>query len=83
MNNDLLVDSQTLGRGAIRRLAAKSGDRVECLRGTLWITQDGDLRDTILRPGESFDFERPGKALLSAFDDSRYLLLQACPQGAY
>jgi hypothetical protein len=28
--------------------------------------------------GEAFDFDRRGDALLSAFADSRYLLLDAC-----
>ena len=45
---------------------------------SIWITQDGDLRDIVLEAGEAFDFDRGGDALLSAFADSRYLLLDAC-----
>jgi hypothetical protein len=36
------------------------------------------LRDFVLEAGEAFDFDRRGDALLSAFADSRYLLLDAC-----
>jgi hypothetical protein len=45
--------------------------------GAVWITQDGDLRDIVLQSGEAFDFDRAGDALLSAFADSRYLVLDA------
>jgi hypothetical protein len=78
MNQDLLNGSRTLGKGKIRHLHAESGRRVEVLSGSIWITQDGDRRDIVLRGGESFDFDRNGDALLSAFDDSRYLVLDAC-----
>jgi len=75
MNQDLLNGARTLGKGQVRHLHAESGRRVEVLSGALWITQDGDLRDIVLGDGEAFDFERAGDALLSAFDDSRYLVL--------
>jgi hypothetical protein len=75
MNQDLIQGARTLGKGKIRHLHAESGRRVEVVSGTLWITQDGDLRDIVLGAGEAFDFDRRGEALLSAFDDSRYLVL--------
>ena len=81
MNQDLLTGARTLGKGKIRHLHAESGRRVEVLSGSIWITQDGDLRDVVLSGGEAFDFERAGDALLSAFDDSRYLVLD--PSGRH
>ena len=78
MNNDLLLASRALAKGRIRHLPAHVGRSVECLSGSLWITQDGDRRDIVLSAGEAFDFDRRGDALLSAFADSRYLLLDAC-----
>ena len=78
MNQDLLNGSRALGKGKIRHLHAENGRRVEVLSGAIWITQDGDRRDIVLRGGEAFDFDRNGDALLSAFDDSRYLVLDAC-----
>jgi hypothetical protein len=77
MNNDLISGTRLLGKGRIRHLHADAGRRVECLSGSLWITQDGDRRDIVLGAGEGFDFDRRGDALLSAFADSRYLLLDA------
>ena len=77
MNQDLLNGTRTLGKGTVRHLHAEKGRRVEVLSGSIWITQDGDLRDIVLQDGEAFDFDRPGDALLSAFADSRYLVLDA------
>ena len=78
MNQDLINGSRSLDKGRIRRVHADKGRRVECLSGSLWITQDGDPRDIVLGAGEAFDFDRRGDALLSAFDDSRYLVLDGC-----
>jgi hypothetical protein len=77
MNNDLVNGTRLLGKGHIRHVRGDKGRRVELLSGSLWITQDGDLRDVVLAAGEAFDFDRRGDALLSAFADSRYLLLDA------
>ena len=77
MNNDLLLAARSLAKGRIRHLPAHVGRSVECLSGSLWITQDGDQRDIVLGPGEAFAFDRHTDALLSAFDDSRYLVLDA------
>ena len=77
MNNDLINGTRLLGKGHVRHVHGDRGRRVELVSGSLWITQDGDLRDVVLGPGEAFDFDRRGDALLSAFADSRYLLLDA------
>ena len=75
MRNDLMLDTKTLAKGRIRRVHHPVGQRVECVSGTLWVTQDGDLRDIVLAPGESFAFDHRGDALISALADSRFLLL--------
>ena len=78
MRNDLMLDSKLLAKGRIRRVHRPVGRRVECLTGTLWVTQDGDSRDIVLEPGDSFTFDHRGDALISALDDSRFLLLDVC-----
>ena len=85
MNNDLNLDTRTLGKGRIRRIheTRPFGHRIECLSGALWITQDGDSRDIVLAPGDSFSFDRTGDALISALDDSRFLLLEVCASQAH
>ena len=79
MDLDLLDASSLLPAGATARLAARPGDRLECLSGSLWVTQDGDPRDVVLGGGEAFDFDRDGPALVSALGSSgvaRYLVLE-------
>ena len=53
MNHDLNLDARTLDKGRIRRIheTRPFGHRIECLSGSLWITQDGDSRDIVLAPG--------------------------------
>ena len=76
MNNDFLSGASSITKGRVRRVADPIGRRVECLSGVIWVTQDGDLRDIILEPGEGFDFDRSEGVLISALKDSRYLLLE-------
>ena len=57
-----------LGCFAALPLAQARGARVRSLRGTLWITQEGDCEDYLVRAGESFTVERDGVTLVSAAD---------------
>ena len=84
MNNDLILGARALRKGTIRRVHQSETlhHRIECLGGTLWITQDGDRRDIVLQAGDSFTFDRPGDALISALDDSRFLLMETCALSA-
>ena len=78
MRNDLIFDTRPLAKGRIRRVHHPLGQRVECVSGALWVTQDGDPRDIVLNAGESFAFDQRGDALISALDDSRFLLVETC-----
>jgi hypothetical protein len=82
MRNDLMFDSRPLAKGRIRRVHRPLGQRVECVSGALWVTQDGDPRDIVLNPGDSFAFDQRGDALISALDDARFLLLETCAPAA-
>lgn len=43
---------------------------VTAMSGTVWITQDGDVRDIVLEAGERFTFDRAGLAIVSAFGEA-------------
>jgi len=46
--------------------------------GQVWITQDGDPRDVILGPNETFTLDRTGHALVSALEaDASFVLRNA------
>src|SRR5690242_18013525 len=42
------------------------GLAVRCLAGALWITQDGDTDDVVVKAGQCFVLDRRGLALVSA-----------------
>jgi len=46
--------------------------RVRCISGLLWITQERDIRDIILKPGDEFTITNRGVALISSLDDSEF-----------
>ena len=51
-------------------LQRRAGDRIECVSGIVWVTQDGDLRDIVLNAGESFRLDRSGRVLVSGLADA-------------
>ena len=55
------------------RLRGRSGERIECRRGSVWITQDGDPRDVVLGPCEAFTLDRRGTAVVSALQDAVFV----------
>jgi hypothetical protein len=61
--NDSCFD---LRKHQIMRFDDATGTDIVCLRGELWLTQDGDLRDVVLAPGEHFTLDCDGVALVSA-----------------
>ncbi len=69
---DIRIDDSCFDLRAhqIARFDDAPGVAVLCLRGELWLTQDGDLNDVILGPGEHFTFDRRGLALVEALKAS-------------
>ena len=49
-------------------------------RGTVWITQDNDLRDVVLSSGESFRLDHPELAIVQAFDSAEVLVVPPGPE---
>ena len=75
MNNDLMLPSIALRHGATHRIDDGQGLRVQCLTGTLWLTQDGDRRDVVLEAGDGATIERSGLSIVTALSDARFVLL--------
>jgi hypothetical protein len=44
-------------------------------RGTLWITQEGDPQDVVLRAGDSWAVERNGLTVVEAQDDAIFCVM--------
>ncbi len=48
---------------------------LECLRGGVWVTFDGDYADHFLQPGERFAVAGRGHAVIQALEDSEIALI--------
>jgi hypothetical protein len=55
------------------------GGRLAALQGNLWITQQGDSEDFVLRPGERFTITRPGKVVVQAMREARVRYIPHLP----
>ena len=62
--------------GQIATLRDAQGTRIECVSGALWITQDGDIRDIFLGPGDEFTLDRNGTAVVQASRQSIVLVTE-------
>lgn len=58
-------------------LPAARGWIVRALAGTVWIAQDGDIRDVVLEAGDSIVLDRDGPALFSPLNEARISLARA------
>jgi len=60
-----------LGRNERIRLdGGETGSAISCLEGVLWITQTGNPGDHLVRAGEVFSSDRPGRIVVGALEDS-------------
>jgi hypothetical protein len=57
-------------------LAIRDGQstRIRVQEGTLWVTEEGDVKDTVLGRGESYTLRRPGIAVLTALGATRIIV---------
>lgn len=58
----------TLAPNRHLRIQKGAGWTVRATSGIVWLTQDGDPRDVVLQPGESFVLDRNGGVLLTPLD---------------
>ena len=77
MNIHLNTSPVCLARRQAVTLTQAKGSEIRCLRGSLWITQDGDPRDIVLEAGESFTVDRRGPAIVWALRASSVEMVPA------
>ena len=69
---DDVVDLQS---GELAELRDVRGATLRVTRGTLWVTQDRDVRDVVLRSGDVWTVERDGLTLAEAQGDATFCVL--------
>jgi Protein of unknown function (DUF2917) len=66
-----------LSKRDVLSLRGRPGARIESRSGSVWVTQDGDLRDVVLSAGEAHVLDREGPVLVQALDAAQVLLQPA------
>ena len=61
---------RNLQKGAILAVSRPLHQDIACLRGSLWITHDGDPKDIILEAGQSYRSDRCARMLIQALDEA-------------
>ena len=68
---DRVVEVCLAPRQAFTLQGDHRGVRLTALQGTLWVTQQGDAQDYLLRPGEAFTITRPGTVVVQGMREAR------------
>ncbi len=55
-------------KNALLSIAKPLGSRIDCIRGCLWLTRDGDPVDTILSAGEHWVAEGRPRLIVQALE---------------
>jgi uncharacterized protein YjiS (DUF1127 family) len=77
MDTDLMHKGLVeLEPGELLRLREATGRHVGVVRGSVWITQDGDPADRVIGSGESFRFDRDGLAIVAPLGAGAKLVLE-------
>jgi hypothetical protein len=50
----------------------RRGDVISCRSGSLWVTQEGDLKDYVLDAGQNFWVTRSGTVVVQALQNAQF-----------
>jgi hypothetical protein len=75
MHIEISRSTITLARDSLLAVRDGTGIRIICRSGSLWITQEGDITDTIVGPTDSFTLRKPGLTLVTALQSSSLTLM--------
>ncbi len=67
----------SLAREGLVAIRDGQGTRIVCHAGSLWITQECDVKDSVITAGESFTVRKPGLTLLTALSASELTIIEA------
>lgn len=76
------VDLVELLAGSMRSVLVQSGTVIDCVRGTLWLTEDHSTRDVVLGHGDRYHVARPGRVIVVALTAGAYRIQRQPSAGA-
>ncbi len=68
MNIDISSSTITLAAGSLVSVRDGAGTRILCRTGSLWITQEGEVKDAVVHAGEVLTIRRPGRTVIGALE---------------
>lgn len=66
----LTSEVMALAARGVHRIEGAKGIKIACVCGAIWVTQERDPRDWVLKAGQSVVLERSGLAVIYAFKDA-------------
>ena len=63
-----------LARDGLIALRDAKGTQICCQSGSLWVTQEGEIKDAVLAPGEALTIANAGLTLITALHSSALAL---------
>jgi hypothetical protein len=82
VNSIQQAQPRLLSKGGVFVGPDVAGTQIRCEKGTLWLTQDNDVRDIVIAAGEQFTTDRKGTVLVYALADASFSVASAQPQAA-
>jgi len=65
-----------LARDGLVAIRDGQGTRIVCRAGSLWITQECDVKDAVITAGESFTVSHPGLTLVTGLSASELTIIE-------
>ena len=75
MQIELNSSTLTLAPASLLAVQDGAGTRILCRSGCLWVTQEGEIKDSVVGAGEVLTIRRPGRTLISALEASSLTLV--------
>jgi hypothetical protein len=76
MQIEINCSNFTLAPEGLLSVQEAIGTRIVCRSGVLWVTQEGDLKDTIVGPFEVMTIQKPGRTVITALESSTLSLME-------
>ena len=76
MQIEITSTTFTLAPAGLLAVQDGAGNRVVVRSGVIWVTQEGDVRDTIIGPGDELTIRKSGRTVITALETSCITLIE-------
>ncbi len=76
MQIEITCSTFTLAPAGLLTVQDGIGARIVVRSGSLWVTQEGDVKDTIVGSGDVLTIRKPGRTVITALESSSLTLLE-------